>query len=53
MIWFPELPSFDGDYFGILDLPETIEYDEEEKTDFFLQALLESLSRPLRGGTHG
>lgn len=57
MIIFPSIPE---DSCGMLCIPETLdlppektEEQEQEEVDKFVQALIESMSKPLRGGSHG
>ena len=54
MMWFPERPNFSP---GVLCLPEELELSEDgnnpEELDKFVQALIESMKRNLRGGDHG
>lgn len=54
MMWFPELPVFDGNSSGVLCIPEELPpYEEIDSEDSFLQAIIESMSRPVRGGHRG
>lgn len=54
MMWFPERPIFSP---GILCIPEKLDLPEEnndsEEVDRFVELLIESMKRNLRGGSHG
>lgn len=54
MMWFPELPVFNGDSSGLFCIPEELSPNEEiVDEDPFVKLLIEVMSRPARGGTHG
>lgn len=54
MIIFPSIPENSS---GMLYIPETLELpseqDVEGEVDAFVQALIEVMSKPMRGGPHG
>lgn len=56
MIFFPNLPEGVYDGCGHLCIPEELSLPEEsenDSVDAFVQALIECMSKPLKGGTHG
>lgn len=55
MIIFPNLPEPGDDLCGILSIPEEIDFDFHEgpSEDEFIKAMIEIMSKPMKGGTHG
>lgn len=56
MMVLPSLPDPNDDLCGTLCIPEEPSLPEKEENnsvDAFVQALIEAMSKPLRGGTHG